>query len=305
MNDIDIFEKETEIEYEGNVYSVRDNGAIMRHAPIDRKSRPLDNKWTYGNIDVQKGYMIYGGVPVHRIVATAFLGPAPNDKKYVVDHIDTNKQNNRPENLRWLTRLENILFNDITRTKVEWIFGCSIEDILNDISILRSKKLTPQFEWMSHVSKEEAAKSLESWHNWCEEKKKKFENADYVRKLLKIRDKNSEGVHTCEPRGIEPSLDAYYENLRVNKTFYSRSYSGERSNYIITEFYYNKEANEIYVATIQKDGIKQYYLTTITITGKEYVYKTQSFFEEIGLKKYMTIAKGEEWTGGDCLDDYC
>ncbi|WP_294143305.1 HNH endonuclease signature motif containing protein [uncultured Sanguibacteroides sp.] len=33
---------------------------------------------------------------------------------YVVDHIDTNRQNNRIENLRWLTKLENVLLNPIS-----------------------------------------------------------------------------------------------------------------------------------------------------------------------------------------------
>ena len=36
---------------------------------------------------------------VHRIVATVFHGDSPTSE-HVVDHIDTNKRNNRPENLR-------------------------------------------------------------------------------------------------------------------------------------------------------------------------------------------------------------
>lgn len=47
-------------------------------------------------------------------IATAFHGEPPSPQ-YVVDHIDTNCRNNRPENLRWLTRLENALMNPITR----------------------------------------------------------------------------------------------------------------------------------------------------------------------------------------------
>lgn len=42
---------------------------------------------------------------VHRLVASAFLDN-PNNKPEI-DHIDTNRMNNRVENLRWVTRPEN------------------------------------------------------------------------------------------------------------------------------------------------------------------------------------------------------
>ena len=45
---------------------------------------------------------------LHRLVAYTFLGNPPEGKTEV-DHIDDNKDNNRPENLRWVTRSENIL----------------------------------------------------------------------------------------------------------------------------------------------------------------------------------------------------
>ena len=55
-NLIEIFDQEKECEYKGNVYSVRDNGAVMRHAPEGKKARPLDNKWSFGTLDIQSGY---------------------------------------------------------------------------------------------------------------------------------------------------------------------------------------------------------------------------------------------------------
>jgi len=64
-------------------------------------------------------------VRIHRIVATAFHGEPPNPQ-YVIDHIDTNRRNNRAENLRWVTRLENVLLNPVTRNKIEFLCG-SIE----------------------------------------------------------------------------------------------------------------------------------------------------------------------------------
>ena len=42
---------------------------------------------------------------VHQIIALAFIGPVPDGKQ--VDHVDGNKRNNRPENLRYVTPQEN------------------------------------------------------------------------------------------------------------------------------------------------------------------------------------------------------
>lgn len=42
---------------------------------------------------------------VHRLVAEAFL--EYNEERYIVDHIDRNRQNNNLTNLRWVTRQEN------------------------------------------------------------------------------------------------------------------------------------------------------------------------------------------------------
>lgn len=44
---------------------------------------------------------------IHRLVARAFLGEPPTDE-HEINHKDANKQNNRPENLEWVTRQENL-----------------------------------------------------------------------------------------------------------------------------------------------------------------------------------------------------
>ena len=130
--------------------------------------RKDDNKWTYGKPNVKNGYMEIAGERVHRIVAFAFLGNPPTDQ-HVVDHIDTNRRNNRPENLRWLTRLENVLNNPITRARIENLCG-SIEAFLANPSILRGhERIDPNFSWMRAVSPEEARVSLERLTNWAKE----------------------------------------------------------------------------------------------------------------------------------------
>jgi hypothetical protein len=164
------FNREVDCIYEKEKYSVRDNGAVLKHSPVGKRQRPTDNQWTFGKPNNKNGYMEIVTVRVHRIVATAFHGEAPT-KQHVVDHIDTNKHNNRPENLRWVTRLENILLNPITIKRIELACGCSIEEFLADPSKFRGKFQDPNYLWMSAVSNEEAQSSLQRMLAWAKSDK--------------------------------------------------------------------------------------------------------------------------------------
>ena len=163
------YEKEVECEYKGEKYSVRDNGTVLRHKPEGKKARPMDNVWTYGKYN-KTGYAEIAGERVHRIVATAFLGPAPTPQ-HVVDHKDTNRKKNRPENLRWLSKLENALLNPITLRRIEIVCG-SVEEFLKDPSKLRANSGDRNFEWMRAVSKEEGAICLKHLQEWARSDKK-------------------------------------------------------------------------------------------------------------------------------------
>lgn len=83
---------------------------VSNHGYIRRKDRKKRNFGTRNN----RGYMICHIVDnsgkdrmfqVSRLVAEAFL-PNP-EKKPEVDHINTDRHNNRADNLRWVTRREN------------------------------------------------------------------------------------------------------------------------------------------------------------------------------------------------------
>lgn len=159
--------------YKDEHYSVRDNGAVMRHLREGKKARKDDGIWTFGLKNPQNGYMMLGQHRVHIIVATAFLGTR-DSKVYVVDHKDTNHCNNRVENLRWFTRLENVLNNEITRNKIIRICG-SIEAFVENPSILRERlRLVnePSLEWMRTVTKEEAAAAYKNLKQYWEEQAK-------------------------------------------------------------------------------------------------------------------------------------
>jgi len=94
-----VFERECEVAFKEEIYLVRDNGAVFRRARVQSRRRRLDEVWTFGAFNRHSGYLEISSQVVHRIVATAFHGPGQS-AEYVVDHIDTNRQNNRPENLR-------------------------------------------------------------------------------------------------------------------------------------------------------------------------------------------------------------
>lgn len=106
------------------------------------------------------------GENVHRIVAADFHGEAPSSK-HIVDHIDTNRRNNRAGNLRWITRLENILRNPITLRRIELSYG-SLDEFFRNPARPKGMKLPKNFEWMRAVSKEEAEVSLRKIQRWAD-----------------------------------------------------------------------------------------------------------------------------------------
>ena len=171
MNLLEVFDREMQCEYKDRQYLVRDNGAILRLQKEGCTASKLDNVWTFGTKDEKTGYMILSGIRVHQVVCTAFHGPEP-EPHMIVDHIDTNRCNNRPENLRWLTRIENALNNPVTRKKIAFLCGGSIEPFLENPAILRGSTLSSDVSWMKTVTKEQAAACKKHMERWAEEDSK-------------------------------------------------------------------------------------------------------------------------------------
>ena len=169
---INDFNEEKSCEYKDRQYLVRDNGAILRLPKEGCRASKYDNVWSFGTKDEKTGYMILAGnIRVHQVVCTAFHGPEP-EPHMVVDHIDTNRCNNRPENLRWLTRIENALNNPVTRKKIAYLCGGSIEPFLENPAILRGLALSSDVSWMKTVTKEQAAACKKHMERWAEEDSK-------------------------------------------------------------------------------------------------------------------------------------
>ena len=92
----------------GGVYAADANGAIWRVSgygtPKPRKLKPSPQRNGYLNVSVSVDNR-QKRVRVHRLVAEAFLGPGP--KGHDVCHLNHDRTDNRPENLKYGTRSEN------------------------------------------------------------------------------------------------------------------------------------------------------------------------------------------------------
>ena len=61
MDEIDInsFSEEKDCIFEGEKYSVRDNGAILRPPKENARKRANDNIWTFGKENNQNPYLLW------------------------------------------------------------------------------------------------------------------------------------------------------------------------------------------------------------------------------------------------------
>lgn len=361
--------KEKRCKYKERVYSVRDDGSIFRHRKDGCKPSKLDEVWTFGKKDEATGYMLYGGVRVHQVVATAFHG-VPEDKEMVVDHRDTNRCNNRPENLAWVTKLENVLNNPYTRKKIAFLCG-SVEAFLADPSILRGKIGEPNIAWMRTVSKEEAARCLRNLERWVEqdekvaaeqedrekqsrrlderifkegfdsfgeqwdmswvtapprktdwelqkeaieeENRRLYEEAERERTTpkpsltpgaMQVNWKTPSEFPLCPKNVSDTPLKDYFDNLVEGAVFCHNSlYESIVYKFDLSD---DKQTLAVVCTSDHIKGGSGFGLSVITMTDGIFIHENGgSFFHEDGAEKYMTLALGREWTGGDVFDDYC
>lgn len=136
FTNIDDFHEEKSCTYKNEIYSVRDNGAVLRHSGNSKRKRKIDDIWTFGTLD-DKDFMRIGGEKINRIVATAFYG-APTSEQYVVFHKNYNSQDNRVKNLSWVTKFEFKILQPSIQSQLQLLLDMKIEKILSDISILQT-----------------------------------------------------------------------------------------------------------------------------------------------------------------------
>ena len=343
---LNTYSEERECHYRDRHYRVRNNGSVLRLPKDPTKPQKGDNEWTFGTFNKNNGYLFIGTHQVHRIVAMAFHGN-PEAETDIVDHIDTDRQNNRPENLRWTTKLQNAL-NPATRKKLELMTGLPIEEILKDMSILREYNLPREFQRLGAVSKEESQRTLQNMKEWAAKPYKRPETPYKpdagilkpisARNISSLRPTPYEMEHTSrEPvadenenenlpagciRSLTPNalergwrapyefpfcpqqggdLKSYFEAIEIGEEVAI----GKGYSFFATEKAMNRDGTAICLKTLSESGAKQFGVMTITMEDGWFIHEGRSYFHEDGQEKYFTIAKGEEWTGGDVFDDFC
>lgn len=108
------------------VSAISSKGRIFNLSTCQFK-KPIVNKNGYEQVNL---YLLSlntsFSIAVHRLVAQLFIN---NDKqKEIVDHIDTVRNNNSVENLRWVTQIEN-MNNPITKNRVKYKKGAIINPL--------------------------------------------------------------------------------------------------------------------------------------------------------------------------------
>lgn len=94
------------IECTNNYYACEDGSIFSAYSQKKLKPRVMKNGYSKVYITCKSGKRIE--MLVHRLICEAFHGFPPDDNS-CVNHIDCNKENNRPENLEWCSHEENMI----------------------------------------------------------------------------------------------------------------------------------------------------------------------------------------------------
>ncbi len=283
---INNFKRQLSVTYGGDQYLVRDNGAVCRQARLNKRMRRFDGVWTFGRQCRTHGYRLISSAVVHKIVATAFIGeqPTPN---HVVDHLDTNRRNNRVENLRWVTRLENIANNPKTLGRIKQKWG-SVEAMLGDPN--RAEKVEPlsNRSWMPQIFEEADIKSVD---------------VDSFTPLARQRNwKTPSAFPSCPDKISDQALSDYFSQLQIESIFSHNRY-GET---LVEMAILSEERSFIAVLTRIIDGVKNFGVTKITFEDYKFVHEAcGTFFTMDGATKKQYEMLGKLWIGEDSIDNYC
>ena len=132
--------------YEG-FYEVSSLGRVKslprKYSPNETVMKPLYHKSGYESVDLRKPNHPKKHFLVHRLLMLSFI-PNPENKTDV-NHIDSDRKNNRLDNLEWVTRKENLHHAHSKGRMTQWgkdqkINNAIREDIRHRVNIEGEKQ---------------------------------------------------------------------------------------------------------------------------------------------------------------------
>jgi hypothetical protein len=252
-------------------------------------------------------------------ISCSSYGPPPNNQ-HVVDHIDTNRANNRPENLRWLTRLENALLNEITARRIELAYG-SIEAFLEDPSKPNSETIFPDVSWMRTVSKEEGARTKSRFEAWAksgsvpsggaigewlygtreragfEPEPEEYESL--TPSAIQVKWRVPTEFPGCPATVSENGLEQYAQNLRFGQVFARNDIYQS----LVVQCALVEDGLVVLTHNPEENAIKDWAVAMITINGELFAHRSQhQYFSLQGALKTFCELTGASLD--ESIDDY-
>ena len=182
-------------DYEG-LYEVSNLGRIKRlENDKNRKEKilkPYKNKLGYLCINLYRDNKVKQ-MYVHRLVAIAFI-PNPENKP-CIDHINTIRNDNRIENLRWVTYKEN-MNNELTKEKLSG-------ENSNNYGKPRSEEIKKKISESQKGGKNPKARGVfcyelnKSWDTSAEASRELNIDSSNITKCCKRKCKSVKGYHFC------------------------------------------------------------------------------------------------------------
>ena len=107
----------------------------------------------------------------------------------------------------------------------------------------------------------------------------------------------------CCPSEISDTpLEDYFRNLEIGKTCTKNTFGESK----VLDFALSEDKKHLWVLSVDEQAMKPWAITEIIVQDSFFIHLNRhTYFEETGGRKYFTLAQGKEWTGGDCMDDYC
>lgn len=104
------------------------------------------------------------------------------------------------------------------------------------------------------------------------------------------------------PKSENANIIDYYNNMTCGMVFSSNNWG--KSN--VVDFALSEDKAKLFVATENKDAIKEWALSEVYMSDGYFVHKSRgTYFHRDGLDKSFTLAQGKEWAGGEVFDELC